>query len=174
MSRLENLLGAQSLALADRLLAESGDSPGAGPSRSEAAALVTLLAHAGRTMNWLGAVLGLTSSGVTRLVERLVAAGWVTRSAGQDARRRQLTLTPAGTQRAEAILAGRQAALSAVLGRLSAGEQVALEGLLNKVVTGLADDRLTALRVCRLCDRAACSEAGQRCPLEHAGSDDDR
>lgn len=61
--RLENLLGAQSLALADRLMSGAGESIGAGVSGSEYAALATLLAHPGRTVGWLGEVLGLTSSG---------------------------------------------------------------------------------------------------------------
>ncbi len=164
MSRLENLLGAQSLALADRLL---GHAHGAGAGSSESAALVTLLAHSGRTVSWLGAVLGLTSSGVTRLVERLVVAGWVKRSTGQDARRRQLALTRAGTKRARAILAGRQAALSGALSALSVDERTALEKLLDKVVTRLAEDRLSVLRLCRLCDRSACSGGGRLCPLDH-------
>jgi hypothetical protein len=112
-------------------------------------------------------VLGLTSSGVTRLVDRLVEARWVTRTAGEDARRRELSLTRAGTRRAHAILAGRQDVLSSVLDRLSPHEQAVLEGLLDKVVTGLADDRFVALHVCRLCDRSACSAAGRACPLQH-------
>lgn len=68
MSRLENILGAQSLALADRLLeAETGAAAMPG---SERAALVTLLAHPDQTVRWLGDVLALTSSGGTRLVDR--------------------------------------------------------------------------------------------------------
>lgn len=163
MSRLENLLGAQSLAIADRLL--TGDSAGA--SDSECAALVTLLGHPDHSVGWLGDVLRLTSSGVTRLVERLVTAGWVRRSAGTDARHRALALTAAGAGRAEQILAGRRAALSTALSTLSPTERTTLEALLDKVVAGLAEDRTTALRVCRLCDRAACSRRGRECPLTH-------
>ena len=61
MARLENLLGAQALALTDRLLAaEGGRSPDDSPSAR--AALVTLLANPDKPVSWLGAVLGLTSS----------------------------------------------------------------------------------------------------------------
>lgn len=172
MSRLENLLGAHSLALADRLLAGADASLGRGPPQSECAALVTLLAHPGQQMSWLANVMALTTSGATRLVERLVEAGWVERRAGSDARSRRLDLSAAGIERAKLILAGRQAALSSALGRLSPSERADLEILLDKLVAGLAGDRPTALRVCRLCDRAACCAAGNECPLQHTVTDD--
>jgi DNA-binding MarR family transcriptional regulator len=165
MTRLENLLGAQSLALSDRLL--DADIAGAAMPGSERAALVTLLAHPGQSVRWLGDVLGLTSSGGTRLVDRLVTAGWVTRTAGDDARQRRLQLTRSGRTRARTVLGARQAVLSQVVGVLSAQEQQQLEALLDKMVTGLAATRLPALRVCRMCDRGACSMDDRECPLEH-------
>ena len=173
MPRLENLLGAQSLAVADRLLAGAGSAvgppgPGAhGLSNSECSALVTLLAHPGRTLGWLGEVLGLTSSGVTRLVDRLVTAGWVARSAGTDARSRQLVLTAEGSAQAQRMLEAREKELARVLGALSARERATLESLLDKIVANLTDERRTALQVCRLCDREACCGNGRDCPLAH-------
>jgi DNA-binding MarR family transcriptional regulator len=166
MSRLENLLGACSLALGDRLLSDVGPA-GAKVSSSESAALVTMLAHPGRTVGWLGEVLGLTTSGVTRLVERMVGAGLVERTTGQDARRRQLRLTSAGAGRVDSILTARQAALTRAVAALTATERDTLESLLDKIVGGVAGDRLTALRVCRLCDRGACGDGGHPCPLWH-------
>jgi DNA-binding MarR family transcriptional regulator len=167
MSRLENLLGAQSLALADRLLAADVRSSGPQVSGSERSALVTLLAHPQGSVQWLGDVLGLTSSGATRLVDRLVAAGLVTRTAGADARSRQLRLTRTGHTLARSVLKGRNAVLRDIVEELSARERDQLERLLDKVVYSLADTRLSALQVCRLCDRAACAEDGHVCPLEH-------
>ncbi len=171
MARLENLLGAQSLALADRLVGVEVGPAGAEMAGSERAALVTLLAHPDRTVNWLGAVLGLTSSGVTRLVDRLGASGWVTRTPGPDARQRQLRLTSTGRARARAVLKAREGVLSAAVGLLSAQERAQLEQVLDKIVNGLAEDRLPALQVCRLCDRAACADQGRDCPLEHTVTD---
>jgi DNA-binding MarR family transcriptional regulator len=171
VSRLENLLGAQSLALADRLLAADVGSGGVDIPSSERAALVTLLAHPGQTVRWLGDVLGLTSSGGTRLVDRLVAAGWVTRTAGGDARQRQVRLTRSGASRARAVLGARRAVLTDVVGRLSVRERRQLEELLAKVVSGLAESRMPALRVCRMCDRAACAADGHECPLQHTVAD---
>lgn len=172
MARLENLLGAQSLVLADWLLAGARESVGSEVSGSECAALVTLLAHPGRTVGWLGDVLGLTSSGITRLVERLTSGGWVRRSPGSDARRRQLELTSAGRARAQLLLDGRQVRLSRAVEGFSSTERASLEALLDKMVSALADDRLTALRACRMCDRAACQDAGHECPLQHTVRDD--
>jgi DNA-binding MarR family transcriptional regulator len=166
MDRLANLLGVQALALTDRLLTAGSGALTELPS-SERAALVTLLAHPGQPASSLGDVLGLTSSGITRLLDRLAAAGWVTREKGSDARSRRIGLTPAGRRRARAVLRARQAAMSEVLERLSADDREELERLLGLVVAGLADARAPALRVCRLCDRVACASAGRECPLEH-------
>ena len=166
MTRLENLLGALALALTDRLLGDGPASPG---SVSERAALVTLHAHADRPVSWLGQVLGLTSSGVTRLVDRLVAGGWVTRTPGSDARSRELTLSAAGLDQARAVLRARAQAMAGAVAGLSEADRAELERLLALVVRGLAADVPAALRVCRLCDRGACASGGLGCPL--GGSD---
>jgi DNA-binding MarR family transcriptional regulator len=161
MPRLENLLGAQALGLTDRLLgADDG-----GPPPSDRAALVTLLAHPDRPVAWLGDVLGLTSSGSTRLVDRLVAAGWAIRTAGADARSRRLRLTDEGHRRASAILQARQSAMGGVLAALSQEDRGELERLLDLVVRGLADTA-SPMRVCRLGDRASCTSGGLECPLD--------
>jgi DNA-binding MarR family transcriptional regulator len=165
MARLENLLGAQALALTDRLRAAGTDVVGS--SDSERAALVTLLAHPDESVSWLGGVLGLTSSGVTRLVDRLVRAGWVTRTPGTDARSRRLRLTRVGRGRAAAVLTARRTAMAEALAGLSPDDRRQLERLLDLVVGRLADTRLPALQVCRLCDRTACASNGRDCPLGH-------
>jgi DNA-binding MarR family transcriptional regulator len=169
MARLENLLGAQALALTDRLLAADGV-PAAGASVSERAALVTLLAHPDHSVSWLGGVLGLTSSGITRLVDRLVAAGWVTRTPGDDARSRRVQLTRAGRQRARDVLHARRAAMADALVALSESDRTELERLLVVIVGSLAETRLRAMQICRLCDRSACASDGRECPLEHTVS----
>jgi DNA-binding MarR family transcriptional regulator len=166
MARLENLFGAQALAVADRLVTDARP-------RSEAGALVTLLAHPGCTTKWLGGVLELTSGGVTRLVDRLVAAQWVERSPGDDARSRSLSLTGSGAEQAEKILVGRRAAVDRALSGLDAHERHTLERLLDKVVATLPDGRMEALRLCRLCDRHACADGDPgACPLAFTGTDD--
>ena len=164
MGRLENLHGALSLTMADRL---RGVGAGQGVSASEQGALVTLLAEPDRPVAWLGDVLGLTSSGVTRLVDRLVARGWVTRSAGSDARQRRLRLTASGTKQVRALNRDRERVLSQALAVLSEAERLDLERVLDTLVGSLATEHLPALQVCRLCDRGACRSAGESCPLGH-------
>lgn len=161
MSRLENLLGVQALALVDRISAT-------GTPASESAALVTLLAHPDQGVGWLSEVLCLTDSGATRLVERLVAAGLLRRRPGADGRTRVLRLTAAGRRTATRLLAERHERLEQVLAPLGDTERRTLERLLEKMVAGLADDHPAALRTCRLCDRDACNSAQAACPLQHA------
>lgn len=164
MPRVENLLGALSLTMADRLRSVGA---GHGMSASEQAALVTLLAHPDRPVSWLGDVLGLTSSGVTRLVDRVVERGWVTRSPGSDARQRRLRLTRSGTKRARALLRERDEVLADAMAALSQSQRAQLEALLDRLVGGLTVENVVAMHTCRLCDRSACRSGGQACPLDH-------
>ena len=164
MARIENLLGALSLTIADRLR-EGGAAQGM--SASEQASLITLLAHPDRRVSWLGDVLGLTSSGVTRLVDRLVDRGWATRTPGSDARQRRLRLTGPGTERAHALLRERGDVCSEALASLSGDERAALERILGQLVGELHTEQVPALRTCRLCDVGVCNSAGEECPLHH-------
>ena len=136
-------------------------------SPSEQASLVTLLAHPDRTISWLGDVLGLTSSGATRLVDRLVTKGWVSRSGSTDSRERRLRLTPAGRRHARSALRHRDELVSASVATLSRTERAQLERLMERLVGNVTTSRLPALQTCRLCDRSACSSERAACPLDH-------
>ncbi len=164
MSRLENLVGAFSLTVADRLVDETNTR---GLSASDHAALVTLLAHPDRTVSWLGEVLGLSSSGATRLVDRLVGAGLATRTAASDSRERRLRLTAAGRRRAATAVRARHQTLASSIEVLTAAERDQLEHLLDRLVSDLTTARQPALTTCRLCDRDACTSGGRECPLQH-------
>jgi DNA-binding MarR family transcriptional regulator len=164
MARLENLLGAWSLTVADRMAAAGRQ---AGLSASEQAAVVTLLAHPGRTVSWLGEVLALTSSGATRLVDRLVGAGWVVRSPGGDARQRRLRLTDAGKSVARSVVRARSEVLTECLKPLDDHDRGQLEQALERLVGASTRALPAAMRTCRLCDRSACRAAGHNCPLDH-------
>ncbi|MDQ4055466.1 MAG: MarR family winged helix-turn-helix transcriptional regulator [Actinomycetota bacterium] len=164
MSHLENLLGAWSLTVADRMTAVGRAS---GLSTTDQAALVTLLAHPDRPVSWLGDVLDLTSSGATRLVDRLVSSGWVARSAGQDSRQRRVRLTRAGAGLARKLVSGRGAVLAECLEGLDDRDRTELGRLLERLVGGSTPDPMPAMRTCRLCDRTACRSDGHECPLDH-------
>jgi DNA-binding MarR family transcriptional regulator len=169
MARLENLVGAFSLSVTDRLVGTSS----AGMSPSEQASLVTLLAHPDIRVSWLGDVLRLTSSGATRLVDRLVDKGWVSRGSASDLRERSLRLTPAGRRHARAALRQRDDQVSASIATLSESERAQLEHLMERLVGNLTGSRLAALQTCRLCDRSACSSERAPCPLNHTVTADE-
>ncbi|MDF1604745.1 MarR family winged helix-turn-helix transcriptional regulator [Nocardioides sp. YIM 152315] len=164
MPRLENLLGAWSLAVADRMTAAGRE---AGLSASDQAAVTTLLARPDRTVSWLGEVLALTSSGSTRLVDRLVAAGWVVRSPGSDTRQRRLRLTADGEALARRVVRDRAEVLAACVAPLDDRARDHLERALERMVEASTDAFPEAMRTCRLCDRGACRAGGRACPLDH-------
>jgi hypothetical protein len=67
-----------------------------------------------------------------------------------------------------AVRVAREAAHEATLGVLSADERATLNGLHEKLLAGLADDRASALRLCRLCDVEACGHDRGTCPVTEA------
>ncbi len=164
MDRLANLLGVAALSAADRLrsavegeLAHGGSAP---------AALVHLQAYPGESVEELRRVLGVSQPAAVRVVNRLADEGLVERRSGPDRRTLALHLTAAGEGAATALLSRRTQSLRSLLDALEPGELAALEPLLERLVAALAEDRPQALRVCRLCDRRACTSA-PGCPLDH-------
>jgi len=95
LDRAANLLGALSLVIADQ--AADAVTEAAGRSESAAAALSALLHFLDRpSVDRLCQVLGLTSSGAVRLLDRLEESGYVTRGPGADGRTASVALTEAG------------------------------------------------------------------------------
>src|SRR3954470_16889681 len=107
--RLANLLGALTLELAHAQ--EAATAAVVGQTGAASAALVVIAAAPGRTIEELRRPLGLTQPGATRLVERLVRAGWVERGEAAGRRGLRLTLTDAGRELLDRMLAARRAAL---------------------------------------------------------------
>lgn len=162
--RLANLLGVTALAATDRL--RSAVQSGLAHGGSSPAALVHLQAYPGTSVEGLRRVLGVSQPATVRVVDRLVAEGLVQRRAGPDRRTLALHLTTAGERAASDLLARRTRSLRSLLEALEPDEQEALERLLERLVAALALDRPQALRVCRMCDRHACTSAAG-CPLDH-------
>src|SRR3954469_8754474 len=152
--RLAQLLGVLALAAADRCRAAVDAAVGRGGGHG--AALVHLDAHPDESVQGLADVLRVSQPAAVRIADRLAADGLVERRIGADRRVRPLRLTARGRRAAGRVLTQRGAALDELLSVLDAAEREALEALLEKLVSRLADDRPTALTVCRLCDRAAC------------------
>ena len=100
-ARLTNLVGAWSLAVADRVTAAAAVAVGRGGQAP--AALVALHEFAdGSTIDHLRQVLGISHSAAVRLIDGLETDGHVERAVHADDRRSvALTLTPTGRQTAE-------------------------------------------------------------------------
>jgi DNA-binding MarR family transcriptional regulator len=174
LTRGGNLLGALSLVLADRTT--HAVAAAADQSQTAAAALSALAQFLdGCTVDRLRGVLGMTSSGTVRLVDRLEAAGQVRRGPGSDARSTSLTLTAAGRRAARRIIAARGVVLEDALAVLSPAERRTLERLASRVLDGVVRDKLAEREatpwICRLCDLGACGRDEGTCPAANAARD---
>lgn len=160
--RSTNLLGAFVLGAADVLTRSVEVATG---YRGETpAALVTIGAEAGLSIAALQHVLRLSHPGTVRLVDRLVAEGFVERRAGADGRTAALFLTATGVQRREHVLVERRRQLEHLTAALSPAEQMQLESLLEKLLGAMTETRAQWLSICRLCEAEVCP--AERCPVE--------
>jgi MarR family transcriptional regulator, negative regulator of the multidrug operon emrRAB len=166
-ARDANLLGALTLAVAERL--EAATRAAAAHGGSAPAALVALETFLeGASIDAVRKPLGLTHSAAVRLVDRLAVAGLVRRAAGQDGRSVAIFLTPAGRRAAAQVQDGRMRALAEVLAPLDADERSQLTRLEEKLLGGLTSGRADARHICRLCDADACGHPAGRCPVTRA------
>jgi MarR family transcriptional regulator, negative regulator of the multidrug operon emrRAB len=167
-SREANLLGALSVAVADRIragaetVAENG-----GGAPAALAALTTFLD--GCSIDELSAVLGLSHSATVRMVDRLEARALVSRRAASDRRAVAVQLKPAGRAVGSAILAARAEAVEELLVGLPAVERDMLTELMERLLEALASTGAHRGHICRLCDPDACGHWVGRCPVTEAG-----
>jgi DNA-binding MarR family transcriptional regulator len=162
-----NVLGALVIALGDRLGgAVTGSS---GLARNDAIALSALHHFLdGPRIDRLADVLGLTSSGTVRLVDRLEEAGFVRRSAGEDSRATTVTLTAAGRRRARSISDARAAAIEGALAVLDPEQRRTFTALAGRVAAGLVTPERIHPWICRLCDTEGCGRPRGQCPVATA------
>jgi DNA-binding MarR family transcriptional regulator len=167
LDRAGNLLGALSLAVADRTSDAVGDA--AGQSQTAAVALSALHQFLDDpSIDLLRRVLGLTPSGTVRLVDRLEDAGYVTRRPGSDARSVSLRLTALGRRAAERVSAARAEVLQETLAVLDPDEREAFDRALARVLPGLIRGPGAVRWMCRLCDMEACGRERGECPVANA------
>ena len=159
-----NLLGALALAVSDRTSAAMADA--AGLSETAATALSALHHFLDRpTIDRLRQVLGLTSSGTVRLVDRLAAAGYVRRRAGTDARSTEITLTTSGRAAAKRVAAARAGVLNALVGNLSAAQRAAFDELAGTLLVSMMRPPGAIKWNCRQCDTVMCRGQAGGCPV---------
>ena len=162
-----NLLGALTLALSDRL--DRAVTDASRLSESDAAALSALhqFLDAPR-VDLLAQVLGLSSSGTVRLVDRLVDAGLARRTATRDGRVTSVALTAAGRRRAESVARARLTLFDQALNALTPVERRQFGELMGKVLGGLVRPPGATRWTCRLCDLVVCGRPDGHCPTYEA------
>jgi len=162
-AHIANVFGAVALALTDRV-AETVAMP-----MSDAAAL-SALKHVLDTpsIHALAQVLGISHSGAVRLVDRLAAAGLVTRTSGPDGRTAAITLTTAGAHAATTVSAARTTVLAAALSVVRPEDHTILGRLLDDLLVALMRGPGATRWICRLCDTGACGRYTGDCPIGRA------
>ncbi|TDV19448.1 MarR family winged helix-turn-helix transcriptional regulator [Paraburkholderia caballeronis] len=160
--RLDNMLGALSLALMDRL--REAIASASALNETAVFALVLLSQRPAVTIDVLAKQLALAHSTVVRLVERLVDDGYIERNSGADRRAVFLSLTAAGRDHAEVVLEARRNAIGSLTDQLPETMQTALIAICEQLLERMSVDALTSVRNCRLCDEKACDL--ECCPVE--------
>ncbi len=167
LDRAANVFGALALVIADE--AADAAAAAAGRSDSAAAALSALLHFLDRpSVDRLRQVLGLTSSGTVRLIDRLAESGYVRRDPGTDGRSTAVVLTEQGRRAAIGVSAARADVLERSLAVLSADERATFERLAGKVLVGRMRGPGATRWICRLCDIGVCRETAGGCPVGNA------
>jgi DNA-binding MarR family transcriptional regulator len=170
LDQTANLLGTLSLMIADRMADAMGEA--GGRPESAAAALSALLHFLDRpSVDLLRQVLGLTSSGTVRLVDKMVQEGYVERGPGADRRSTSIALTKAGRATAKRVGAARTDVLHGALAGLSAEERAVLGTIMGKVLVGLMREPGAVRWMCRLCDVGVCRGAEGGCPVGNAAGE---
>jgi DNA-binding MarR family transcriptional regulator len=167
LARVANLLGAAGLGVA--AVVTDGTAEFGGMSASSAAAMVLLRGGDGLSGTQLGRGIGVTQSAAARIVDALELAKYVEREP-QAGREVVVRLTDSGCQTVDLMLEERQTQLRGLLDDFDAKEREALTGLLEKVLVKLYAYEENSDRVCRLCDRQACT-TGAVCPVGQAERD---
>lgn len=162
--RTANLLGALSLAVANRMDEASKSAvPHAGNAAVALSAMHFFLD--GATLTELAAVIGLSPSGATRLVDRLVEDGAVRRGPGRDGRETLLFLTSRGSHLARGVAGARAGVLADALAPLTEVERKTLEGIISKLLVELIRPPGATRWLCRFCDTEICGLETAECPV---------
>ncbi|HEX9231876.1 MAG TPA: MarR family winged helix-turn-helix transcriptional regulator [Jatrophihabitantaceae bacterium] len=157
--RLDNLLGAFVLAVADRLRIDTEEA--VGHTGAAAAALVMIAHFPDRTVEFLRQAIGLSHPAAVRVVDRLVEQRLVRRRRAGRGPAVALGTTAAGRRQARTILDVRRNVLADALPELTKAESATLAKILEKGLAHLSSS--PGSRSCRLCDQSRCPRA--ECPV---------
>jgi DNA-binding MarR family transcriptional regulator len=162
-----NLLGALALSLHDRTSEAIAEATG--QTETGAAALSALEQFLAQpTIGTLDQVVGLTSSGAVRLIDRLEAEGHLQRAPGPDGRSRSVNLTRSGQQVAARVAKARAQVLDGILAEFSERDRRVLDELISRLLVQLIRGPGARRWMCRLCDTRACGREAGECPVANA------
>jgi len=159
--RTANLLGALSLAITDRLVAELKEH--SRQNDTSASALNVIGYAEGCTKGQLGAALQLSHSATVRLLDKLSEAGFVEVRPGLDKRAVAIYLTQAGRERTRNVVQARNHALAELIDMLGPQQRAQLDGIAETLLGHMTQGSLDAMHTCRLCDERVCPQ--ERCPV---------
>jgi DNA-binding MarR family transcriptional regulator len=148
-----------------------GDATAAAAGRADSApaALAALLHFLDRpSVDRLRQVLGLTSSGTVRLLDRLAETGYIERQEGADRRSTAIVLTDAGRVAAEEVCGARADVLDRATASLSPAERADFDLLIGKMLVGMMRGPGAVRWICRLCDTGICRGSPGGCPVGNA------
>jgi MarR family transcriptional regulator, negative regulator of the multidrug operon emrRAB len=149
-----NLLGALATMVTDGIVDAVARTP---DMVGEQTALALLAKYSDCSIQELRDPLGLSHSGCVRLVDRLVASGYVKRRAAADGRAVALRLTRRGRAVAETTVDRRADVLLRLVGTLTGHERDALGKLAARLLDRGTPTPRAAGKTCRLCDYDACT-----------------
>ena len=164
-ARVQNLLGALSVGIGDRIQAAASE--GVGYAGETAAAIVQIGTTPRMSIEELSDTLMLSHSAVVRLIAKLTALDLVERVSGEDRREVRLVLTRTGKTTVKGIMASRVAILSSLTDALPNKDVAALGQFLELMLERIAHSHKEAVHICRYCDEDACPQ--DRCPTRSSG-----
>jgi|SRR5215469_14765013 len=167
LDRPANMFGALALVVADEIA--DATSAAAGRADSAPAALSALVHFLDRpSVDVLRQVLGLSSSGTVRLLDRLAESGYIERAPGADRRSTAIVLTEAGRLAAEQVCRARAGVLDRAMALLSPAERAEFDRLVGKMLVGMMRGPGAVRWICRLCDTGICRGSPGGCPVGNA------
>lgn len=159
--RLINLFGALVQCVSDEL---RGAISQRFPAGGETAAALSLIGHEpGMSIDQIGKALRLSHAGAARVVERLLARNFVSKSPFADDRRvTHVRLTAIGQAERKTLLNRRSTVIAELLAAVSDTELAALERIAETILVSVPRDKVSSRTTCRFCDAAKCTD----CPTE--------
>jgi DNA-binding MarR family transcriptional regulator len=159
-----NVVSAWVIAAQDRLQATMDE---AGLDARSLAALTLVHQHDGRSVEWLRRRVELTQSGTVRLVDRLVARGWLRRGP-TSGRAVPLHVTSRGAARLARWARARDRSVAELLGTLPKRQQQVLIDAMAASLQAMPRARVQADATCRTCSWPDC---GKDCPVDRSVSE---